>query len=114
MKKALKYTASIAGLSIVLSGCATTAVSTFEPFQPEDLNPAVSKGLLKQKIDTLYVIVDASGSMSSEYDGQGYPGGSAPTKLSVEKEVLNRMNQTIPNIQLTTGIRTFGFGPCLD
>ncbi len=114
MKNSLKYSASVAGLSLVLSGCATTAVSTFEPFQPEDLNPAVSQGLLKQKIDTLYVVVDASGSMSDEYDGQGYPGGSAPTKLSVEKEVLNRMNQTIPNIQLTTAIRTFGFGPCLD
>ena len=114
MKRTLKYTASIAGLGLVLSGCATTSVSTFEPFQAEDLNPAVSAGLLQQKIDTLYVVVDASGSMSDDYNGQGYPGGSAPTKLSVEKEVLNRMNQTIPNIQLTTAVRTFGFGPCVD
>ena len=114
MKIALKRTATMAGLGLVLSGCATTSVSTFEPFQAEDLNPALSSGLLKQKIDTLYVVVDASGSMSDDYEGQGYPGGSAPTKLSVEKEVLNRMNQTIPNIQLTTAIRTFGFGPCVD
>ncbi|WP_419592768.1 OmpA family protein [Thiolapillus sp.] len=112
MKRALKITASIAGLGLVLSGCATQSVSSFQPFQAEDLNTAVKSGLLVQKTDNLYVIVDSSSSMSAEYQGEGYPSGQ--TKLSVEKEVLNRLNQSIPDIQLNTAIRSFGFGPCLD
>ncbi|NOQ77701.1 MAG: OmpA family protein, partial [Methylococcaceae bacterium] len=39
---------------------------------------------------------------------------SSTTKLSVEKELLNRMNQTIPNITLSSGLRSFGHGSCLD
>ncbi|MGR9046073.1 MAG: OmpA family protein [Gammaproteobacteria bacterium] len=67
-----------------------------------------------QKTDNFYVINDSSSSMSGAYTGSGYAGQPAPTKFSVEKEVLNRMNQTIPDIKLLSGIRSFGFGPCLS
>ena len=112
MKRTLKLTASIAGLGLVLSGCATQSVSTFQPFQAEDLNSAVKSGLLVKKTDNLYVIVDSSSSMSADYQGEGYAAGL--TKLSVEKEVLNRMNQSIPDVQLNTALRSFGFGPCMN
>ncbi|MGR9114422.1 MAG: OmpA family protein [Gammaproteobacteria bacterium] len=52
--------------------------------------------------------------MSESYTGPGYAGQPSPSKFSVEKEVLNRMNQTIPDLKLTAGIRSFGFGPCLS
>lgn len=112
MKKTLLLTAALAGS--VLSGCANHSVSNFDVFQANNLNDHVRSGALLQKIDNFYVINDSSSSMSAEYDGQGYSGQPAPTKFSVEKEVLNRMNQTIPDLKLTSGIRSFGFGPCLS
>ena len=34
------------------------------------------------------------------------------SKHSVEKELFNRMNKTIPNLKLTSGLRSFGYGSC--
>ncbi len=109
MKKTLLTAATIA--SIALSGCATQSISTFEPFQAKDLGSLIRSGHLQQKKDTFFVINDSSSSMSDIYLGSGFSG---LTKLSVEKEILNRMNQTIPNITLSSGLRSFGYGPCLD
>jgi OOP family OmpA-OmpF porin len=100
--------------SLVLSGCATYPLSTFQPFQTTDLNPLVEKGALQQKTDTFYVINDSSSSMSEVYSGEGFPGQSEPTKFSVERELLARMNKSIPNIVLSSGVRSFGYGSCVD
>jgi OOP family OmpA-OmpF porin len=100
-------------VALTLSGCANHPISTFHPFQEKDLNPLIQSGELQQKTDTFFVINDSSSSMSDTYLGAGFPGQSQPTKLSVEKELLGRMNQTIPNITLSSGLRSFGFGPCL-
>ncbi|MGZ8162665.1 MAG: OmpA family protein [Methylobacter sp.] len=112
MKKILVIAASIA--SLVISGCASQPISTFPLFTATDLNVLVSSGQYQQKIDNFFVINDSSSSMDEEYRGVGYPGQPAPTKFSVEKEILNRINQTIPELQLTASIRSFGFGPCLS
>ena len=112
MKKTLLQVATIA--SIALSGCATQSINTTEPFRAKSLNPYVSSGLLKQTKDTFFVINDSSSSMSEAYLGSGFSGQSSPTKLSVEKEILNRLNKTIPNITLSSGLRSFGFGSCLS
>ncbi len=108
MKKTLLIATTIA--SIALTGCATQSINSFEPFQAIDLNPLVGTGQLQQKKDTFFVINDSSSSMSETYTGSGFAGQS---KLSVEKTLLQRMNQTIPNIPLSSGLRSFGFGPCL-
>jgi OOP family OmpA-OmpF porin len=121
----------------ILSGCATEHIK-FEPFEAKDLNNKIDSGLYKQKIDNLLIIVDASDSMNEKYEGNGFPvrpsdakeqaASSAaieadfssttslvlPTKLAVEKELLHRLNQTIPSIDFSSGIRSFGFGPCTD
>ena len=107
-----KITVLLAGLAI--SGCATQAVTTFEPFQPIDLNDKVQSGQYQQKVDNFLVIIDTSGSMSEDYHGTDFSGEPAPTKLSVEKEVLSRINKTLPDIPLSSGIRSFGFGSCTD
>jgi OmpA-OmpF porin, OOP family len=112
MQKILITVASIAAL--LLSGCATQPTSTFETFQAQDLNGLLSSGQYVQKADNFFVINDSSGSMREEYLGVGYPAQPDPTKFSVEKEVLNRINQTIPDIKLTSSIRSFGFGKCLS
>ena len=112
MHKILITAASIAAL--LLSGCASQPSSTFEAFQAQDLNGLLSSGQYVQKTDNFFVINDSSGSMRDEYMGVGYPGQPDPTKFSVEKEILNRINQTIPDLKLTSSIRSFGFGNCLD
>jgi OOP family OmpA-OmpF porin len=112
MKKILVIAASIAGL--VISGCASQPISTFPLFTATDLNALVSSGQYQQKIDNFFVINDSSSSMTAEYRGVGYPGQPAPAKFSVEKEILNRINQTIPDLKLIASIRSFGFGPCLS
>ncbi|MCF6251409.1 MAG: OmpA family protein [Methylococcaceae bacterium] len=112
MKKTLLTAATIA--SIALSGCATQSISTFSPFQATDLNPLVKSGQLQQKKNSFFVINDSSSSTGDTYLGSGFSGQSALSKLSVEKEILDRMNQTIPNISLSSGLRSFGFGPCLS
>jgi len=109
MKKNLLKVTTLA--TMALSGCATQSITTFQPFQANDLNGLVSSGELQQKKNTVFAIVDSSSSTGEIYDGTGFSGLS---KLSVEKELLNRMNQTIPNITLSSGLRSFGYGSCLD
>ncbi|MGR8999937.1 MAG: OmpA family protein [Gammaproteobacteria bacterium] len=112
MQKILITAASIAVL--LLTGCATQPTSTFETFQAQDLNGLLSSGQYVQKTDNFFVINDSSGSMRDEYMGVSYPGQPDPTKFSVEKEILNRINLTIPDLKLTSSIRSFGFGNCLS
>lgn len=100
--------------SIALSGCATQSTSSFQSFQSNDLNSLLRAGQLQQKKNAVFVINDSSSSMSDAYLGSGFSGQTAPSKLTVEKELLNRMNQTIPNISLSSGLRSFGYGPCTD
>lgn len=110
MKKILIIAASIAGL--LLAGCASHPVSINQPFQATDLNPLLAPGRYQQKTDIFFVINDSSSSMSEAYYGPGFTADPAPAKFSVEKEILSRINQTIPDLKLTSSIRSFGFGPC--
>lgn len=110
-KKLITIAAVVAAL---MSGCASQPTPTFEPFQAQDLNSLLASGKYVQKTDNFFVINDSSLSMADEYLGVGFSAQPTPTKLSVEKEVLNRINQTIPDLTLTSSIRSFGFGPCLD
>ncbi len=96
----------------VLSGCASQPTASFPPFTPEDLNSKLKAGYT-QNVDNFLVILDASGSMDDTYLGTGFPETSSADKFSVEKEFLSRMNKTIPHLKLNSGLRTFGFGPCL-
>lgn len=105
----------IIAIATLLSACATQPLSTFRTFQPIELNSLLSSGQLVQKTDNFFVLSDASWSMADDYHGTDYIAQpSPPAKLAVEKEILNRINLTIPKIKLTSGIRSFGFGPCLD
>jgi len=112
MKKTLLTVSAIT--TIALSGCATQSINTFQPFQAKDLNGLIKSGHLQQKKDTFFVINDSSSSTGKTYLGTGFPGQTNPSKLSVEKELISRMNKTIPNISLTSGLRSFGYGSCLD
>jgi OOP family OmpA-OmpF porin len=112
MKNIIKYSVLLA--SVLLSGCATQAFNTFQPFQatPIDLNSPTVK--YTQKTDILHAIIDSSGTTGEAFEGAAYAVTPQASKLAVEKEILSRMNKTIPDITLNAGIRSFGFGPCLD
>ncbi|MDY6879343.1 MAG: OmpA family protein [Desulfatiglans sp.] len=57
-----------------------------------------------QKTDNFLVILDASSSMDESFKGR--------SKLMIARDIVNRMNQTIPNLQLTGGLRTLGHSLC--
>jgi OmpA-OmpF porin, OOP family len=96
---------------LLISGCATEAINSFQSFQAEDLNPLVKAGRLVQKTDSFFVINDSSASMSRVYTGASDYRG---TKLDVEKDLLNKLNKSIPAIPLTSGLLSFGYGSCLS
>ncbi len=109
MQKQLAVSAALLGA--LLSGCATQSSNNFQAFQAEDLNALVKSGKLVQKTDSFFVLNDSSSSMSKTYlNSMDYAG----TKLDVEKNLLNKFNQTIPSIPLSAGLRSFGFGPCVN
>lgn len=96
-KRCLKTVLSVA-VGLLLIGCATPkAVSTFNAL---DLNPMLKGGDYVQKVDNFIVILDKSGSMGESYKGQ--------KKLDYAKDMVSRMNQTIPDLKLTGCLRIFG------
>lgn len=109
MQKSLTMTAALA--TALMTGCATQSSNSLQPFQADDLNAQVKSGLLVQKTNSFFVLNDSSLSTgktflnSAEYSG---------TKLDVEKNLLNKFNKTIPDITLSSGLRSFGYGPCVD
>lgn len=110
MNKSFITAASLGAL--LISGCATSPVNPIGTFQAKDLNELLSSGQYQQKTDNFFVINDSSSSMGEDYKGPAFASGETPIKLAVEKEILSRMNQTIPDLKLSAGIRSFGFGPC--
>ncbi len=92
----------VAVLAMVFFGCAAQKAqmndSVFEPYK------FTAKDYV-QKVDNFLIILDGSTSMSDKYDGR--------MKLNLAKDIVNRMNQTIPELAFKGGLRTFGQGECL-
>lgn len=66
----------------------------------QDLNPKLAGGEFIPKVDNFAVIMDGTTSMADPYKGF--------TKSAFAKGLASLMNQTIPNMNLTAGLRTFG------
>ena len=99
MEKRLCKMVLFFSLWMFLFGCAAQQVmeSPAPPaFKPVDLNPMVRSGQYLQKVNNFLVILDASGSM------QG-------AEFNTAREVVRRMNLTIPDLKLKSGLRSFGF-----
>ncbi|MBW1842602.1 MAG: OmpA family protein [Deltaproteobacteria bacterium] len=73
-------------------------------FTPNDVNSMFQAGQYTQKVENFIVIIDASGSMCKTYKVQG--------KFDLARDIVNRMNQTIPEMTLTGGLREFGQNGC--
>ncbi|MFH1349699.1 MAG: OmpA family protein [Pseudomonadota bacterium] len=104
--------ALILSLGIFLMSCAVPKSGTQDwrtTFTPLDLNSKVKSGEYVKDVDNFLVILDASGSMAETQKGK--------TKLNLAKDMVSRMNQTIPDLGLTGGLRIFGrtaFWPLQD
>ncbi|HRT71730.1 MAG TPA: OmpA family protein [Syntrophales bacterium] len=67
----------------------------------QDLNPKISGQQLIPKVENFLVILDGTASMADPYKG-------TTSKSSFAKGLASLMNQTIPDIPLNAGLRTFG------
>jgi OOP family OmpA-OmpF porin len=82
-------------------GCQAHKAGLVNPaFEAKDLNAALQAGDYRQKVDNFFVVLDSSGSKEESY--RGY------TKFAIANDFLNRMNMAIPDMNLTSGMRTFG------
>ena len=92
MKRSITFALVFMIAGALIFGCAT-ALPPLIPFSALDLNAKVKSGQISQKTAAFLVILDASGSMAQE------------GKLEIARNFVNRLNQTIPNIQLQAGLR---------
>jgi OOP family OmpA-OmpF porin len=84
-------------ISALLFSCAAPQVQTTQPlFSPDTLKA----DQYEPKVDNFMVILDKSSSMSYKYTGQ--------KRLTIAKEFLSAMNQTLPDMKLNGAFRTFG------
>jgi OmpA-OmpF porin, OOP family len=79
-----------------ITGCAMQPLSPPPAFQPEP----VQAGTWKQKADHLVFILDASSSMEDGYNGV--------QKFAMAKHVVGNFNQTMPEMNIRTAVRSFG------
>jgi len=89
----------IAFVVLLFAGCAGQQVRTdMSQFTPVSLE----RGGYNLKVDNFLVILDTSASMNERYNGV--------SKFGQEKEVVNRMNQTIAGLDVKGALRAFGQG----
>ncbi|MBE9543257.1 MAG: OmpA family protein [Proteobacteria bacterium] len=84
-------------ISTLLFSCAAPQVQTTQPlFSPDTLKV----DQYEPKVDNFMVILDKSSSMSEKYNGQ--------KRLTIAKDFLSAMNQTLPEMKFNCALRTFG------
>jgi OOP family OmpA-OmpF porin len=99
MAKSYLRALSFLAVSLLFIGCASQKT---KPSQPAFIPYEFPMAGYEQKVDNFLVILDASGSMGKTYKEQ--------RKFHLAKEVARRMNQTIPDLELTGALRTLGQG----
>ena len=87
-------------LAALLGGCAGGPATKAHDFTPQDLNPLIRSGQYVQNVDSFLVVLDASGTMYGTTAGH--------RKVDLAKGVISRMDRTIPDLKLTSGLRSLG------
>ena len=93
--------AFVVAVAFLLGGCATPTTE-LSPFKAQPLDSAK----WQLKADNLLFVLDASSSMTEGYKGV--------EKFAIAKGVLANFNQTMPDLAVKTGLRTFGHSPKLS
>ena len=82
--------------AVFLFGCAAKQPAPI--FTPVDLD--ARSGEYVKKVDNVFFILDASGSMNETYQGR--------PKVDIAVEVVDRISQTMPDMGYISGVRTIG------
>ena len=96
----------------ILTSCAQLKshkkpIEPLETFVPQNLDAKSQNVEYVSKIESFVIILDASASMQDEYIGavnKWHP------KFTVAKDILARMNNTLPEIDVKFAFVTFGHG----
>ncbi len=112
MKKIYPLTSLLTASIAILTSCAQLSplkkpVEPLETFVPQNLDPESQDAEYVPKIESFVIILDASASMEEEYTGTINKGHS---KFTVAKDILTRMNNTLPEIDINSALVTFGHG----
>lgn len=83
-------------------GCATQPLSQPAPFTPQP----IAKGAWVQKADNLVFVLDASSSMLEGHNGV--------EKFALARNVVANFNQTMPDLNLQTTLRSLGHDPVVS
>jgi OOP family OmpA-OmpF porin len=92
----------LVAVSVLIAGCGakTPVEKPASQFQAVNFNSQVRAGEYEQKVDNFIVILDTSGSMAKSYKGE--------IKLNTAREIVSRMNATLPDLNLKGELRMFG------
>jgi OOP family OmpA-OmpF porin len=88
-------------VALMVMGCAAQRPA----IKAQDLNSKLADAQLVQKVDNFLVILDGTQSMSDPYKG-------FQSKSEFAKGLVYLMNETIPDLKLMSGLRTFGNVSC--
>jgi OOP family OmpA-OmpF porin len=96
----------------ILASCAQLkplkkSIEPLETFVPHSLDSESQDVKYVSKIESFVIILDASASMEEAYTGTVNKGHS---KFTVAKDILTRMNNTLPEIDINSAFVTFGHG----
>lgn len=115
MKRNSLLSVVIVTLIAIVTGCARH--KSVEQFVPKDINANYQTDTptyvdtnanaekYVQKVDNLIIILDASSSMALPYRGTV---NSGLPKITVAKDILMRMNSTMPDMNIKVAMITFG------
>lgn len=87
---------------LLLFGCAAQQMNNIPPFQATKFDGS----LYASKVDNFMIVFDASSSMYENYNGNN--------KFNMAQTLVQRMNQTIPELGQTAGLRSFGHSPAVS
>lgn len=99
-QRRIGYVLLVTAAIVMMAGCATTRQQA--PFDPIDLNPELSSGALVPRVGGFLVVLDTSASMAQRYRGM--------SKIHHAVNFLDQMNRTMPDLNVTAGMRVFGLG----
>jgi len=105
MNKAILRGGLIFTLALLVASCATAP--PMAPFSPQSLDGKVSSGDYVAKPENFVVVFDGSSSMADTYEGSLNTGNS---KFAVAKDLVDRMNKTMPALPIQGGLTAFGLG----
>lgn len=112
MRKIYLFASFLMASIIIVTGCTQLKslkkpIGPLETFFPRNLDSESQSVTYVPKIESFVIILDASASMQDKFTGTVNKGHS---KFTVAKDILMRMNNTLPEIEIKSALVTFGHG----